>query len=183
MEKFLNIPVYDSVLNGTSDGGALPPIGLLDAAKDFTAAGVQVGDIVHQSTDNKYFVVDEVLSTTTLKLSALDGGTLPIPGSKAYFIHSGTNSTGVLVSSVNVGLVEQLSTSTTTIAYDAPTSGNDLITLTHTPIAAGSEVARDTVQSQIVRALQTKWNEPSYNAIGDALISADDIKVIGIGLT
>ena len=183
MEKFLNIPVYDSVLNGTSDAGALPPIGLLDAAVDFTASGVQVGDIVHQSTDNEYFVVDEVLSTTTLKLSALDGGTLPIPGSKAYFIHSATNSTGVLVSSVNVGLVEQASTSTTTIAYDAPASGNDLITLTHTPIAAGSEIARDTVEEEIVKSLQTKWNEPSYEKIGEALILADNIKVIGIALT
>jgi len=182
MEKFLNIPVHDLVVNGTSDSGA-PANSLKDAAVNFTTSGVQVGDIVHQSTDNKYFVVDVVTSATELQLSALDGGTLPIPSGKAYFIHSGTASTGVLVSCVDVGLVEQLSTSTTTIAYDAPTSGNDLITLTHTPIAAGSEVARDTVQSQIVRALQTKWNEPSYNAIGDALISADDIKVIGIGLT
>ncbi len=180
MEKFLNIPVYDLIMNGTS----VTPVGsadLTDTGNVF--ANVSVGDIVHQSTDNKYFLVASKIDDNNLTLTALDGGTAPIVSGKTFFIHSGTASTGVLVSCVDVGLVEQLSTSTTTIAYDAPTSGNDLITLTHTPIAAGSEVARDTVQSQIVRALQTKWNEPSYNEIGDALISADDIKVIGIELT
>lgn len=182
MEKFLNIPVHDLVVNGTSDSGA-PANSLKDAAVNFTTSGVQVGDIVHQSTDNKYFVVDVVTSATELQLSALDGGTLPIPNGKAYFIHSGTASTGVLVSSVNVGLVEQASTSTTTIAYDTPATNVDLITLTHTPVAAGSEVARDTVEEEIVKSLQTKWNEPSYNKIGEALILADNIKVIGIALS
>ena len=181
MEKFLNIPVQDLVVTGTS---TTPSIGVDIKTTGNLFANVNPGDILHQSTDNHYYEVLTKVDDNNLTLAKLEASAvIPVQSGKTFFIHSGTASTGVLVSGVDVGLVEQLSTSTTTVAYDAPTSGNDLITLTHTPIAAGSEVARDTVQSQIVRALQTKWNEPSYNAIGDALISADNIRVIGIQLT
>lgn len=161
MEKFLNIPEQDLVVNGTSDAGAVAPIDLVDAAVNFITSGVQVGDIVHQSTDNKYFVVDEVTSATELKLSALDGGTEPIPSGKDYFIHSATASKSQLVSCVGVGLIEQATTSTVKITYEDGAISFDTVTLVHSPVAAGSEAMRDAIQNEVVRALQTSWTSVS----------------------
>ena len=160
MDKFLDIPEQDLVVNGTSDAGAVAPIDLVDAAVNFITSGVQVGDIVHQSTDNKYFVVDEVTSGTELKLSALDGGTEPIPSGKDYFIHSATASKSQLVSCVGIGLIEQATTSTVKITYD-DASSSDIVTLVHSPVSAGSEAMRDAIQNEVVRALQTPWTSVS----------------------
>jgi len=161
MEKFLNVPVYNLIINGT----AVTPSGsadLTDTGNVF--AGVSVGDIVHQSTDNQYFLVASKIDSNNLTLTALDGGTTPIPAGKAFFIHSGTSFDNQLVSIVNVGLVEQLSKSTTTIAYDGPSS-TDLITLVHTPVGTGSEAMRDQVQEQMEEALITSWTNVAPEAV------------------
>jgi hypothetical protein len=155
MEKFLNVPVYSLIMNGTS----VTPVGsadLTDTGNVF--ANVSVGDIVHQSTDNKYFLVASKIDSNNLTLTALDGGTLPIVSGKSFFIHSGSSYNNQLVSIGDVGLIEQLSTSTTTIAYDGP-SATDLVTLVHTPVASGSEAMRDQVQEQMEDALITSWTD------------------------
>lgn len=160
MDKFLDIPEQDLVVNGTSDAGAVAPIDLVDAAVNFITSGVQVGDIVHQSTDNTYFVVDEVTSATELKLSALDGGTEPIPSGKDYFIHSATASKSQLVSCVGIVLIQQASTSTVTINYD-DAAASDIVTLVHSPISGGTTQMRDALKNEVVRALQTSWTSVS----------------------
>jgi len=75
MDKFLNIPEQDLVVSGTS----VTPVGsadLTDTGDVF--ANVSVGDIVHQSADNEYFVVATKIDDNNLTLTALDGGTAPI---------------------------------------------------------------------------------------------------------
>jgi len=172
MEKFLNVPVYSLIMNGTS----VTPVGsadLTDTGDVFS--NVSVGDIVHQSTDNEYFVVASKIDNNNLTLNALDGGTAPIVSGKAFFIHSGSSYNNQLVSIGDVGLIEQLSTSTTTIAYDGP-AAVDLITLVHTPVAAGSESMRDQVQEQMEEALITSWTDVAPEPV---LL---DYKVIGISI-
>jgi len=168
MEKFLNIPVYKLLANGTTDDDGTPT-DLIDQSADFVAAGVQVGDIVHNSTDNTYHTVTSVTAT---ELGVTGGG---VGDAKAYFIHSATINNSQLVSCSEVSLIEQASTSTITITYDGA-SATDVITLTHTPVAAGSEYVRDLLQSETVSALQTKWKDVSHD------VNILPFKVIGISI-
>ena len=81
----------------------------------------------------------------------------------------------MLVSSANVKLVEQASTSTVTITYDDPGSSSDVITITHSPVASGSEEMRDAVESYISESLARAWNQVVYS---DSLPK----KVIGVAI-
>jgi len=179
MEKFLNIPVYDLLTSGTTDGTGAD---LEDTGASFTTDGLSVGDIVHQSSDDEYYTISAITSDTELALTPLQGAPATIASGKAYFIHSATAFKGQIVSCVNVGLMEQSAADTITITYDVASGTNDVVTLTTTPLAAGSEVGRDTLQAETVKALQTKWNEPSYNLVGQALLDAGNIKCIGIAI-
>ena len=173
MEKFLNIPVYNLITSGTS----VTPVGsadLTDTGDLF--ANVSVGDIVHQSTDNKYFTVATKIDDNNLTLTALDGGTAPIVSGKAFFIHSATAFNSQLVSCNNIGLIEQASTSTVRITYDAP-AASDIIALVHTPVAAGSEAVRDLLEDALVSALATHWKEVSVDT------NVLPFKVIGISIS
>ncbi len=173
MEKFLNVPVFNLIMNGTS----VTPVGsadLTDTGDVF--ANVSVGDIVHQSTDNKYFLVASKIDNNNLTLTALDGGTAPIVSGKAFFIHSGTVSNGQLVSGSGVLLIEQASTSTVTITYDAAAAAADVVTLTHTPVASGSEAVRDLIEDAIVKGYSSSWTDVSHD------VSVLPNKVIGISL-
>lgn len=173
MEKFLNVPVFNSIMNGTS----VTPVGsadLTDTGDVF--ANVSVGDIVHQSTDNKYFLVASKIDNNNLTLTALDGGTAPIVSGKSFFIHSGTVSNSQLVSGSGVLLIEQASTSTVTITYDAAAAAADVVTLTHTPVASGSEAVRDLIEDAIVKGYSSSWTDVSHD------VSVLPNKVIGISL-
>ncbi|MGI9556135.1 MAG: hypothetical protein ACR2M9_04665 [Cyanophyceae cyanobacterium] len=172
MEKFLNIPVYNLITSGTS----VTPVGsadLTDTGDLF--ANVSVGDIVHQSTDNKYFTVASKIDDNNLTLTALDGGTAPIVSGKAFFIHSATAFNSQLVSCDNIGLIEQSSTTTAKITYDGP-AASDIITLVHTPVASGSEAVRDLLEDALVSALATHWKEVSVDT------NVLPFKVIGISI-
>jgi len=140
-------------MNGTS----VTPVGAADLTDTGDVfANVSVGDIVHQSTDNEYFVVATKIDNNNLTLTALDGGTAPIVSGKSFFIHSATASKSQLVSCVGIGLIEQTSTSTVDITYD-DAAASDVVRLVHSPVAAGSEAMRDAIQDEVVRALQTPW--------------------------
>jgi len=172
MEKFLNIPVFNLIMNGTS----VTPVGsadLTDTGDVF--ANVSVGDIVHQSTDNEYFLVASKIDNNNLTLTALDGGTAPIVSGKAFFIHSGTVSNSQLVSGSGVLLVEQASTSTVTITYEGAAAA-DVVTLTHTPVASGSEAVRDLIEESIVKGYSSSWTDVSHD------VSTLPNKVIGISI-
>ena len=159
-------------MNGTS----VTPVGsadLTDTGDVF--ANVSVGDIVHQSTDNKYFLVASKIDNNNLTLTALDGGTAPIVSGKSFFIHSGTVSNGQLVSGSGVLLVEQASTSTVTITYEGAAAA-DVVTLTHTPVASGSEAVRDLIEESIVKGYASSWTDVSHD------VSTLPNKVIGISI-
>ena len=159
-------------MNGTS----VTPVGsadLTDTGDVF--ANVSVGDIVHQSTDNEYFLVASKIDNNNLTLTALDGGTAPIVSGKAFFIHSGTVSNSQLVSGSGVLLVEQASTSTVTITYEGAAAA-DVVTLTHTPVASGSEAVRDLIEESIVKGYSSSWTDVSHD------VSTLPNKVIGISI-
>lgn len=159
-------------MNGTS----VTPVGsadLTDTGDVF--ANVSVGDIVHQSTDGEYFLVASKIDNNNLTLTALDGGTAPIVSGKAFFIHSGTASNSQLVSGSGVLLVEQATTSTVTITYEGAAAA-DVVTLTHTPVASGSEAVRDLIEESIVKGYASSWTDVSHD------VSTLPNKVIGISI-
>lgn len=172
MEKFLNIPVFNLIMNGTSVT-PVSPADLTDTGDVF--ANVSVGDIVHQADDDKYFLVASKIDDNNLTLTALDGGTAPIVSGKSFFIHSGTVSNSQLVSGSGVLLVEQASTSTVTITYEGAAAA-DVVTLTHTPVASGSEAVRDLIEESIVKGYSSSWTDVSHD------VSVLPNKVIGISI-
>ncbi len=172
MEKFLNVPVFNLIMNGTSVT-PVSPADLTDTGDVF--ANVSVGDIVHQSTDDEYFLVASKIDDNNLTLTALDGGTAPIVSGKSFFIHSGTVSNSQLVSGSGVLLVEQASTSTVTITYEGAAAA-DVVTLTHTPVASGSEAVRDLIEESIVKGYSSSWTDVSHD------VSVLPNKVIGISI-
>lgn len=171
MDKFIEIQEQLEIASGTAETAS----GDNDLKNTGVFADVSVGDIVHQTSDNEFFTVSVKVDNNNVELTALDGGTLPIVAGKTFKVYSATSTKSVLVSSVDVKLVEQGSTSTVTIGYDSQASANDELTITHLPVASGSEEMRDAVQSHISKSLQTPWNEVVYS---DSLPK----KVIGIVL-
>jgi hypothetical protein len=170
MEKFLNIPVYKLITSGTTTSDGVPNE-LIDetVGVDFVSLGVKIGDIIHNSTDDTYHTVTSVTVDT---LGADNGG---VGDSKSYFIHSATINNSQLVSGSGVLLVEQASTSTVTITYDAA-AATDVVTLTHTPVASGSEAVRDLIEESIVKGYSSSWTDVSHD------VSTLPNKVIGISI-
>lgn len=82
-----------------------------------------------------------------------------------------TNEQTQLVAINGIILVEQTSTTTTTISYEtslmssagtAPLYGRSIV-MTHAAIGAGSEAVRDAIQNAIVAALQEPWYNVAFD--------------------
>lgn len=72
-----------------------------------------------------------------------------------------TNEDTQIISAQGVKIVEQASTTTTTIAYGSGSTSADVITLTHTALDAGSELMRNAVQDALIKAFdQSYGNAP-----------------------
>lgn len=69
-----------------------------------------------------------------------------------------TGSTTQLVSATGIAIIEQATSTTTTIAYKAGNASGDILTITHGSVS--NDDFRDFVQNQVVAALQTPWTEP-----------------------
>jgi len=176
MEKFLNIPVYPLVTNGGPLDSVTPTGGAeFEVTSGTFIADVSIGDIVHNATDNEYYLVAAIASNTQLDLTPLEGAAASIPATKEVFIHSGTVNNSQLVSGSGVLLVEQATTSTVTITYDAA-AAVDVITLTHTPVASGSEAVRDLIEESIVKGYSSSWTDVSHD------VSTLPNNVIGISI-
>jgi len=174
MEKFLNVPVYSLVTTGTS----VTAVGSASlTVSDSSLANVAVGDIVHVDAAgiNKYFLVSSLIDENNVVLKPLDGGTVPVAADLDFFVHSGTVNNGQLVSGSGVLLVEQTSTSTVAITYDAA-AATDVVTLTHTPVPSGGEDVRDLIEDAIVKGYSSSWTEISHEG------SVLPYKVIGVSI-
>jgi hypothetical protein len=81
--------------------------------------------------------------------------------------------------------VLQASTTSATITYSTGISDTDVLTITHSTIAANAHTVRDFIVDQIEKALQTSWQTPIYtvdavlpdNAAATAPITIVDISI------
>ena len=66
----------------------------------------------------------------------------------------------------------QASTSTVTITYGSGSTAADVITITHTALAAANEDMQALIQDSVIAALQTSWTKPSFTVTIPATIVA-----------
>lgn len=69
-----------------------------------------------------------------------------------------------VVSCSNITSILQASATTVTISYNNAAAASDLLTITHTAIAANATTMRDWVMAEIENALRTSWQQPFYTA-------------------
>lgn len=174
MAKFLQFPIAPSVDSGTTDGVPSGANDLIDSGQNFLTT-VNVGDYVHNTTDDAWHIVSAVVDNDNL---TLESGT--VATAKAYTIYSGNTSlySNQLVSAENIVIVEQATASTTTIAYSAGGTGTDIITVTHGALAAGSNAVRTVVQDAMTDLHSGKTKPESFKFI----TMPTDIIVTGIAV-
>jgi hypothetical protein len=80
-----------------------------------------------------------------------------------------TGSTTQLVSATGIILIEQVSSTSTTIAYKGGSTGVDILTITHG--AVSDDDFRDFVQAQVAAALTTEWTKPVFAVNPPAAVS------------
>ena len=90
-----------------------------------------------------------------------------------------------LVSCNDILQIQQASTTTVTITYRNAVAAADVLTITHSTLAANSYAMRDFVADHIETALSSSWQSPAYtvdqvfpdNAAGTAPITIADISI------
>tara|TARA_R110000744_G_scaffold299371_1_gene408781 strand:+ start:361 stop:684 length:324 start_codon:yes stop_codon:yes gene_type:complete len=70
-----------------------------------------------------------------------------------------------LVSANGIKLIVQATDATVTITYGSGSTAADVITITHTALAAANEDMQALIQDSVVAALQTAWTKPSFTVI------------------
>ena len=86
--------------------------------------------------------------------------------------------TNQLIAVDSIMLIEQASTTTVTIQYATVNAATDLITLTHTEMAAADATVRDRIQDSVISALATSWHKPSFDVTLSNLVSAANGPVV-----
>ncbi|QDP53018.1 MAG: hypothetical protein GOVbin3107_16 [Prokaryotic dsDNA virus sp.] len=156
MEKFLNVQVQDFIVSGTSitAGGVNY---LTDNGGEF--ANVASGDIIHQTTNNQFYLVDQKVDNNNVTITAI---TLFAPASiasgKAYSVYSATEFNHQMISVSNVALIEQAVANQTVLKFD-DVAAVDTLTIVHTDVPLLSEYVRDLVEDEMVKAYQTHWKD------------------------
>ena len=76
-----------------------------------------------------------------------------------------------LVSCIGIKMIKQLSATETTITYGGA-AAQDVVTITHATVGAGSEAMQDFIQNSVLAALQTSWTNPAYRVTPAYAVSA-----------
>lgn len=126
MEKYIKLLVQKGVDSGTTDGAPSGANDLIDAGQNFETT-VSVGDIVHNTADNTWHIVEAVVDAENLTLVS---GT--VPTGKTYVIYSATSTYEQRIPAKGAPFVKAASSSSTTVTYTGTGStGSDVITITH----------------------------------------------------
>jgi len=165
MEKFLAIPVQDTITSDTS----VAPVGAADLTVGdpiFNENEASVGDIIVDSFGN-YYLIASIIDDNNVTLTPLgaEPGEVPIASGVTFTMYSGSNSTNQLVSIDNVVAVLDLGTpgTQTTINYDvgsgSASSTADVLTIYSIPTPAFYDNHRFFVD-KIQEAMETALVEP-----------------------
>lgn len=125
MAKFIKVRVQNVLDSGTDGTGTANKLTVASTAR------FSVGDIVRNTTDSTWATITAIDSATVASISAdiMDAA-------ETYVVYSATQYVDKPLLAEGVALVKQASTSTTTITYTAGSTGADVITITHQPLAS-----------------------------------------------
>lgn len=144
MIKFISVPLAAVADSGTAS--ATTANKLVEAGQNFVTT-VAIGDVIVNTTDNTTATVTAIDSNTTLSISADIMANL-----ETYVIYSATVKVDQIIQVTGAILVQQATASTTTIAFGSASTGTDVLTITHSPLVAGSVTMRTAVQNAITEA-------------------------------
>jgi len=163
MQKFVEVDVQDVALTGTSTGDQSGN----DKVEDTGAfsSGVAVGDILHDTTDDRMYTVAALDSANILSLTPI-GATQGngVGNAKSFIIYSATASSKQLIASSGVVLVENAAAdpinSEVNIQYGG--ASGIAVKITHAAVAAGDEMMRDAFQDAVEASLIQAWPLVKY---------------------
>lgn len=165
MQKYVEVDVQDQVVAGTTTNDQAGSDKLEDSSENFTTLGVAVGDVVHDTSDDRMYTVAAVDSATVLSLTAI-GATQGngVGNSKNYIIYSSSSASKQLIATDGVALVDNQG--------DAINSGVDIqycgangikVRITHAAVATGNEEMRDGFQDSMEASLIQAWPLVKYD--------------------
>jgi len=144
MQKYVEVSVQKSLASGTTTADESGNLELTDTGADFVTDGIQANDVVHDTSDDRMYVVDTIVDLNTLSLTAIGStsGT-GLESGKNYIIYSGdaSQSTKQLIASDGVVLVENDPVDPINSEVNIQYSGSSgiVVKITHAATAAGSE--------------------------------------------
>ncbi len=166
MQKYVEVPVQKSVASGTTTVDESGNLELQDGAATFTGGVVSVGDVVHDTSDDRMYTVASVVDANTLSLVAIGAAQGNGVGTgKNYIIYSATVSSKQLVATNGVVVVENASAdpinSEVNVQYCGPSG--IVVKITHAAVAAGDEAMRDGFEDSITESLLQHWPYVKYD--------------------
>ena len=166
MQKYVEVPVQNSVASGTTTVDETGNLELQDGSATFTGGVVNVGDVVHDTSDDRMYTVASVVDANTLSLVAIGAATGTGVGTgKNYIVYSATSSSKQLVASDGVVVVENASADPINSEVNIQYCGASGISgkLTHAAVAAGNEEVRDGFEDSITASLIQPWPYVKYS--------------------
>jgi len=163
MQKFVEVDVQDVALSGQSTSDESGNNKVTDSGA--FASGVAVGDILHDTTDDRMYLVAAIDNVNTLSLTPI-GATQGngVGNGKDFIIYSATASSKQLISSSGVVIVENAAADPINSEVNVQYCGKDgiAVKITHEAVAAGSEAMRDAFQDAIEASLIQAWPLVKY---------------------
>ena len=180
MDKFVEVNVQDVAMTGTSTADQAGNNKVEDTGA--FASGVAVGDILHDTTDDRMYLVAALDSNDVLSLTPI-GATLGtgVGNSKAFTIYSATASSKQLISTSGVVIVENAAAdpinSEVNVQYCGPTGV--LLKILHVAQPSGNEDIRDGFQESITESLIQAWPLVKYTGWTPSNSGVPNIGAIG----
>ena len=166
MQKYVEVDVQDQVVAGTTTNDETGNLKLEDSTENFITLGVAVGDVVHDTSDDRMYTVAAVDDATNLSLTAIGAATgTGLNTGKNYIIYDASSSSKQLIATDGVALVENAAAdpinSEVNIQY---CNANGIaIKITHAAVAAGNEDMRDGFQDAMEAPLIQAWPLVKYS--------------------
>jgi hypothetical protein len=163
MQKFVEVDVQDVAIEGTSTADQAGNNKVEDTGA--FASGVAVGDILHDTSDDRMYTVSALDSANVLSLTAI--GAVQgngVGNGKNFIIYSNSSSSKQLISSSGVVIVENAAADPINSEVNVQYCGKDgiAVKITHAAVAAGSEAMRDAFQDAVEASLIQAWPLVKY---------------------
>lgn len=166
MQKYVEVPVQSTVASGTTTVDETGNLELQDGSATFTGGVVNVGDVVHDTSDDRMYTVASVVDANTLSLVAIGAAVGTGVGTgKNYIIYSGSVSNKQLLATDGVVIVENAAADPINSEVNIQYCGSSGISIkiTHAAVAAGNEAVRDGFEQAVNDSLIQPWPHVNYD--------------------